>query len=69
MFPSSGTARMQGGDGAAGGGGKQSQDSLPTQSGNSDFEPGGCCGSFCKLEMLQEARGADLGGRESCGSP
>lgn len=68
MFPSSGTARMQGGDGAAGGG-EQSQDSLPTQSGNSDFEPGGCCGSFCKLEMLQEARGADLGGRESCGSP
>lgn len=52
-----------------GGGGEQSQDSLPTQSGNSDFEPGGCCGSFCKLEMLQEARGADLGGRESRGSP
>lgn len=65
MFPCSGTARMQVGDGAAGaGGGEQSQDSLPTQSGNSDFEPGGCCGSFRKLEMLQEARGADLGGRE-----
>lgn len=36
---------------------------FPTQSGNSD-ELGGRCGGFRKLEMLQEARGADLGGRE-----
>lgn len=63
MFPCSETARMQVGDGSGGGGGESSlRTAFPTQSGNSDFEPGGCCGSFRKLEMLQEARGADLGG-------
>lgn len=41
------------------GAGSSLRTAFPTQSGNPDFEPGGC-----KLEMLQEERGADLGGRE-----
>lgn len=57
--PGSETARMQVEYGGVG----SLRTAFPTQSGNSD-EPGGRCGGFRKLEMLQDARGADLGGRE-----